>query len=118
MQKVLFTLTIMLVTALIVLVIFFGLTPTGRSIWNQYKNRDSVKDEVTDEQRAEIEHFCRDMIAAWAAEAKAYKEGDTEAKGRANQTATAYNEYMAKNAYVFGETLPEGIYAVIEMITD
>ena len=114
MQKVLFSLVVMFVTALIVLVIIFGLTPTGREIWKEYKNRDSI----TAEQRKITEAVARDLIAEWAKEAEAYKNGDESAKERANDAADTYNRYMMTNSYVFGETLPEGIYAVIEKIED
>ena len=56
------------------------------------------------------------MIAAWEVDVQSYKDGNEEAKASANATAKLYNEYMQKNAYLFGETLPEGIYAAIEPI--
>ena len=74
------------------------------------------KDRITDEQRKAVEEECRSLITSWETYAQAYREGDTEAKESANKTAAAYNEFLQKNSYVFGETLPEGIYAAIEPI--
>ena len=115
MEKFWFILGLMLVIILIFGAVFFGLTPTGREIWTQFTNKDKG-DIITDEQRKNVETMARDLIADWAKEAEAYKDGDTEAKERANQAADAYNKFITTNGYVFGETLPEGIYAAIEAI--
>ena len=91
------------------------MTQTGRNIWNQHFGK--VTDEITEAQIKSVEVEARAMIAAWEADMQTYKEtGSEEAKASANKTAEEYNEYIAKWGFVFGETLPEGIYAAIEMI--
>lgn len=117
MEKFLFIIGVMLITALIAGAVFFGLTPTGRSIWNQYHTKHI--DAVTAEQIKEVEDNCRAMIADWEADAEAYRQnGDNEAKEKANKTAEAYNEYIAKFSYVWDGNMPKDIYAAIEPIAD
>ena len=120
MEKFLFVVGVMLITALIVSIVFFGLTPMGRTIWHQYRFGG---DSITPEQRQEVEDTCRAMIASWEADLQTYKDlKDTDKDGAevarlsANKTADMYNEYLLMNSYVFGETLPDGIYAVIANI--
>ena len=118
MEKFLFVLGIMLITALIVGAVFFGLTPMGRSIWNQYWMQIHG-DSPTVEQIKEVEDTCRKMIESWEADAEIFRlNGDVEAKMRANQTAEAYNEYIAKNSYVWNGNMPKDIYAAIEPIAE
>ena len=73
-------------------------------------------DTITREQIEAAEATCRMMIAAWETDVQSYKDGDIDAKASANKTAQDYNEYMQINGYLFGETLPEGLYAAIEPI--
>jgi hypothetical protein len=120
MEKFLFVLGVMLITALIAGIVFFGLTPQGRIIWHQYRFSG---DRITPEQVKEVEDTCRAMIASWEADLQTYmdlkdtdKDGAEVARLSANRTADMYNEYLLMNTYVFGETLPDGIYAVIESI--
>ena len=107
--------------------IFFGLTPTGRTIWNQYKFTMHKTDEITYEQKKEVEDTCRAMISSWNFDVltyKQYKDADTaekqgwaeQAKMRANRTAASYNEYILKNSFVWAENIPVDIYAAIGYI--
>lgn len=118
---------IILAVILIIGVIFFGLTPTGRSIWNQYRFTMHKTDEITYEQRKEVEDTCRAMISSWNFDVltyKQYKDADTaekqgwaeQAKMRANKTAASYNEYVLKNSFVWAGNVPADIYAVIDYI--
>ena len=86
-----------------------------------------ITDEITDEQRKEVEDTCRAMISSWETDAeqyRRYKNSDTaeykelaeQSRINANITATSYNDYILLNGYVFGDTLPDGVYAVIEII--
>lgn len=113
MQKFLFILGIVVIAVLIAAVVYFGLTPMGREKWNSLTQKPDV---ITEAQRKSVENEARAMIASWEADAEAYKNGNEESKASANKLAEEYNEYMAKWGYVFGETLPEGIYAAIEPI--
>lgn len=118
---------IILAVILIIGVIFFELTPTGRSIWNQYRFTMHKTDEITYEQRKNVEDTCRAMISSWNFDVltyKQYKDADTaekqgwaeQAKMRANKTAASYNEYILKNSFVWAGNIPADIYAVIDYI--
>lgn len=113
MQKFLFILGIMVVTALFVCLVFFGLTPQGKAIWRSVTHKT---DEISEAQRKEVETEARALIDAWQFASADYLEGDETAKERANKAAEEYNQYMAKWGYIFGETLPDGIYASIDII--
>ena len=116
MDKFLFFIAIMIITAIAVSLVYFGLTPQGREIWKQYQQK-KTDDRITDEQRKEVEDTCRKMIASWEADLYLYKQTkNIEAKERANRTAAEYNKYILQNGYVFGETLPDGVFAVIDSI--
>ncbi len=113
MQKFLFILGIVVIAVLIAAVVYFGLTPMGREKWNGLTHKT---DTITEEQRQNVETMLRDVISHWETEIQAYRDGDESAKERANKIAETYNGLMQTNGYVFGETLPEGIYAAIEPI--
>lgn len=118
---------IMFAVIMIAGLIFFKLTPTGRTIWNQYQFTMHKTDEITYEQRKEVEDTCRAMISSWNFDVltyKQYKDADTaekqgwaeQAKMRANRTAASYNEYILKNSFVWKENIPVDIYAAIGYI--
>lgn len=118
---------IILAVILIIGVIFFKLTPTGRSIWNQYRFTMHKTDEITYEQRKNVEDTCRAMISSWNFDVltyKQYRDADTaekqgwaeQAKMRANKTAASYNEYILKNSFVWAGNVPADIYAAIDYI--
>lgn len=123
-QTMLTILLILLITAMI----FFGLTPYGRSIWNGYqKLMHKIDDTTTYEQQKLVEDTCRSMIASWKSDIEIYKTYKSstdeeklgwaeQAKIRANKTAASYNEYILKNSFVFKGNVPSDIYAVIDMI--
>ena len=128
MEKFFFILGLMLITVLIAGVIFFGMTPTGRTIWNQYQwTMQKIDDRTTYEQRKVVEAPCRAMIASWEADLqtyKQYKDADSaekqswaeQAKMRANKTASSYNKYILKNSFVWAGNVPADIYAAIDYI--
>ncbi|MBQ6503219.1 MAG: hypothetical protein IJI57_04830 [Flexilinea sp.] len=129
MEKFLSILGIMLITALFAGLIFFGCTPQGREIWNQYQYSMHKTDEITYEQRKTVEDSCRAMISSWNFDIltyQQYKDADTaekrswseQAKMRANRTAATYNEYILKNSYVWAGNIPADIYAAIDYIED
>lgn len=117
---------IIVLVTVILLFVFFRFTPQGQEIWNQYR-KSGKTDEITDEQRKEVEDTCRAMISSWETDAeqyRRYKDSDTaeykelaeQSRINANITATTYNEYLLLNGYVFGDKLPDGVYAVIDVI--
>ena len=71
-----------------------------------------------------VEDTCRSMIASYNADKlkyEQYKESEhagwaEQAKMRANNTASTYNNYMMKNSFVWKENIPADIYTVLEYL--
>ena len=87
-----------------------------------------LKDGITDEQVQTAEAELRHWISDWEMTLdiyEAYKDSDNpdeqkmadNAKDMCNEIANYYNQLILKNGYLFGETLPEGVYAAIEIIS-
>lgn len=116
------TFLVILIIAVIGLPIFFGATPTGKAVWNNWFHEvQKVDDETNYKTRKKVEDTCRSMIASYNADKltyEQYKDSDNEekqswaeqAKMRANKTASSYNEYILKNSYVWEENVPSDIY--------
>ena len=110
-----------LIVLCIVLPIFFGATPLGKSMWNNWFHDVQKVDDATNyKTRKKVEDTCRSMIASYNADNltyEQYKDSDNEekqswgeqAKMRANKTATTYNEYILKNSYVWEDNVPSDI---------
>lgn len=105
---------------LIGVIIFFGFTPGGRSIWNSYTHSLEKADENQYETKKQVEDTARSMIASYKSDVatyEQYKDSDDEekqswaeqAKMRANRTANSYNEYILKNSYVWEDNIPSDI---------
>ena len=101
-------------------IIFFGFTPSGRSIWNTYTHSTQKADENQYETKKKVEDTARSMIASYKSDVATYdqyKDSDNEekqswaeqAKMRANRTANSYNEYILKNSYVWEDNIPSDI---------
>ena len=101
-------------------IIFFGFTPGGRSVWNNYTHSLEKADENQYETKKQVEDTARSMIASYKSDVatyEQYKESDNEekqswaeqAKMRANRTANSYNEYILKNSYVWEDNIPSDI---------
>ena len=92
-----------------------------------YYNSVDIGDFITSEQLQKTEFMLRKWIKDWEECVDIYlKNKDSNnpeelqlaniAKEQANKIADDYNKYLLKYGNMFGETLPEGIYAVIERI--
>lgn len=101
-------------------IIFFGFTPGGRSVWNNYTHSLEKADENQYETKKQVEDTARAMIASYKSDVatyEQYKDSDNEekqswaeqAKMRANRTANSYNEYILKNSYVWEDNIPSDI---------
>lgn len=101
-------------------IIFFGFTPGGRSVWNEYTHEMEKADENKYETRKKVEDTARAMVASYNADVTTYnqyKDSDNEekqswaeqAKMRANKTAFSYNEYIRENSYVWEDNIPSDI---------
>ena len=103
------------------LCLFFGATPSGKAVWNNWFHAVHKADDATNyETRKKVEDTCRSMIASYNSDKltyEQYKDSDNEekqswaeqAKMRANKTATSYNEYILKNSYVWEDNVPSDI---------
>lgn len=117
-------LTILMISA----IIFFGFTPGGRAILNEYKTTMKKVDDVTVyETRKQVEDSCRAMMASYTSDKLIYdqykdsgnkdKQGWAEqAKMRANKTASTYNEYVLKNSFVWEGNIPEDIKTSLDYV--
>lgn len=113
--------------ALILLVglpVYFRGTEAGRAAWNEWRYGLKKVDEKTYENQKEVEDTCRAMISSYTQDKLVYEqyknsEVDEErswannAKIRANNTASTYNNYILKNSYVWQDNVPSDIYMTL-----
>lgn len=97
------------------------------TVSEEYYNSVEVGDFITSEQLQKTEATLRKWIKDWEEVIDIYLENkDSEnpeerqladiAKEQANKIADDYNDLLMKYGNMFGETLPEGVYAAIERI--
>ena len=113
---------IVLVVLIIGLPIFFGATPMGKALWNNWFHEVQKVDDATNyETLKKVEDTCRAMISSYNADKltyEQYKDSENEkkqewseqAKMRANKTASTYNNYILENEYVWKGNVPSDIY--------
>ena len=113
---------------LIGLILFFVITPTGRSVWNKNAYEVQKADDATNYYtRKQAEDTCRSMVASYKSDRmtwQQYKDSDDreqrswaeQAKMRANKTAASYNEYILKNSYIWDGNIPKDILEKLEYI--
>ena len=117
-----------LAIALLIGITFVVWNPVGRGVWNanQYAVR-KMDDATRYSTRKKVEDTCRAMIASYTSDKLRYEQyaaSDSaeqrgwgeQAKMRANQTASTYNNYILKNSYVFKGNIPSDIKAELEYI--
>lgn len=121
MSKGAIVLTILACVVVIGLPIFFGATPAGKTMWNNWFHAVQKADDDTNYKTLKkVEDTCRSMIASYNADKltyEQYKDSNNEekqswaeqAKMRANKTAVSYNEYILKNSYVWENNVPSDI---------
>ena len=105
--------------------VFFGATPTGKAIWNNWFHTvQKVDDDTNYKTKKKVEDICRAMIASYNADKltyEQYRDGDSEekqgwaeqAKMRANKTASTYNNYILKPEYIWKGNVPSDIYMAL-----
>lgn len=110
---------------LLIPIIYFGATPSGRRTWNNWwHNVQTADDDTRYETRKKVEDTCRSMIASYNSDKltyEQYKDSDNsekqswaeQAKMRANKTASTYNNYILKNNYVWKNDVPSDIYTTL-----
>lgn len=114
--------------AVIGLPIFFGATPMGKAMWNNWFHAVQKADDATNyDTKKEVEDTCRAMIASYESDKLTYEQyadSDNEekqswaeqAKMRANKTASTYNNYILENSYVWEDNIPFDIKGRLEYI--
>ena len=97
---------VVLVALLLLAILFFAVTPIGRTIWNNWwHDVEKADDNTSYENRKMVEDTCRAMMVSYKTDVDTYnmyKDSDNEeklswaeqARMRANKTANSYNEYM------------------------
>ena len=119
---------VVLIVVVVGLPIFFGATPTGKAMWNNWFHAVQKADDATNyETLKKVEDTCRAMISSYNTDKLTYEQykdsGDAEkqswaeqAKMRANKTASTYNNYILKNDYVWKGNVPSDIYYRLEYV--
>lgn len=121
MSKLRIVICSVIATLIVGSIIFFCLIPTGRTVWNDWRYSIKKVDEKTYKNQKKVEDTCRAMISSYNSDKliyEQYKDSKVEeerswannAKIRANQTASTYNNYILKNSYVWEDNVPSDIY--------
>lgn len=120
---------IFLIIAVVGLPMFFGVTPIGKAMWNNWFHAVQKADDATNYKTLKkVEDTCRSMISSYNADKltyEQYKDSDNEekqswaeqAKMRANKTASTYNNYILENEYIWKGNVPSDIYYRLEYIS-
>ena len=129
MKTILLTICIVLLAIFIIgLPIFFGATPAGRALWNNwFYDVQKADDKTNYETLKKVEDTCRAMISSYETDRltyEQYKDSDDEekrswaeqAKMRANKTAASYNNYILENSFVWEDAVPSDIKYRLEYI--
>ena len=119
---------VIIIYVIISLSLFFGVTPQGKAMWNNWFHAVQKADDNTNYKTLKkVEDTCRSMIASYKSDKltyEQYKDSDNEekqswaeqAKMRANKTASSYNNYILKNSYVWKNNVPADIYLELAII--
>ena len=104
-----------------VIILFFGATTIGRTVWNNYwHDVEKADDNTSYENRKMVEDAARAYISSYNADVDIYNtycDSDDEnmrsyansARIRAIQTANSYNEYLRENSYIWADNMPEDL---------
>ena len=121
MKRFVIALSAILGLLLLSAILFFGLTPEGRTTWNNWFHAVQKADDNTSyATRKHVEDTCRAMMASYEADRLTWEQyrdrfsaeqriWAEQAKMRANKTAASYNEYVLKNSYVWEGNIPSDI---------
>lgn len=128
MSKAASILTTILCTILLLLGLYFSVTPAGRATWNNWFFKvQKADDETRYATRKQVEDACRAMMASYTSDKLTYEQyigsEDKEkqdwaeqAKMRANKTAASYNEYVLKNTFVWDGNIPNDIQSTLSYL--
>ena len=107
-------------TLLLGSIIFFAGTPLGREIITGYRYSLDKAEENNYENRKKVEETLRAYYSSYLTDKAGYEQykDNTDPyyynlaqsyRQRANSTAITYNEYFAKNSYVFANNIPSDL---------
>ena len=128
MKKLKISLVAILLVIAVGFPIYYGVTPTGRAMWNNWFHEvQKVDDSTNYKTKKQVEDSCRAMVSSYEADKLTYEQyKDSEvkeevswanqAKMRANRTAANYNNYILKNSYVWDGNVPDDIMMELEVI--
>jgi hypothetical protein len=128
MKKFWIVILIIIIILGIILPIYFGATPSGKTIWNNWFHAVQKADDNTNyETLKKVEDTCRSMISSYNSDKltyEQYKDSEDEekqewaeqARMRANKTASTYNNYILKNSYIWKNNVPADIYIELPYI--
>ena len=116
-----------IVSLVVVVIGFFVVTPTGKSIVQDWSNSMKDVSETSYENQKKVEDTARAMISSYKSDKVTYetyinsedKEEQSwakQAKIRANNTAISYNEYILKNSHIWEDNLPDDIDSELSVI--
>ena len=117
-----------LCTVLMLGLLYFTVTPSGKRIWNNWFHEVQEADDDTNyKTKKEVENTCRAMIASYNSDKLKYEQYQTsekenekewaeQAKMRANNTASTYNNYIIQNNYVWKNNIPPDIFTTLEYL--
>ena len=128
MNKILITIGTIVLILVVGLSLFFGVTPSGKAMWNDwFYDVQKADDETNYETIKKVEDTCRAMIASYEADKLTYeqyknseKEDEqswaSQAKMRANQTASNYNNYILQNTHVWKDNISSDIKMALPIL--
>lgn len=114
------------VAIIVTLSIIFA--PNIRAKVNNWSYRIQKVDDVTNyETIKKVEDTCRAMISSYTSDKLKYeqykdsedkqeKSWGEQAKMRANNTASSYNNYILKNSFIWKDNIPSDIYMTLEYL--
>lgn len=111
----------------VLVLLFLIFTPTGKGMIQNWTNSMKEVEEVSYENQKKVEDTARAMISSYESDKLTYetyinsddKEEQSwakQAKIRANQTATSYNEYILKNSHIWDDNIPSDIDYQLQII--
>lgn len=131
MKKITFILIIIILCILTIFGIFFGITNTGKCIWNSWEKNAVLYDEqylsVDNTYQLSVEYECRTMLTEYNLYKHIYelyrysdnekeKNISTNAKDLVNYTARKYNKFVNENIGIWNGNVPKYIKVELPII--
>ena len=122
------TVLVAIVACILLIVIGYNFAPGVREAINKNQTAVQIADDKTRyETLKKVEDTCRAMISSYESDVltwKQYKDSESEtertwasqAKMRANKTASSYNNYILQNNFVWKDNIPKDIRSTLDII--